>query len=57
MVEKKCISSDPSAGGKPKLGCLNCGERVCKKCWPKYDHESTQTQNRSYTIKINTKVL
>ena len=46
MVELKCIPYDLDAGGKPKLGCLNCGERVCKKCWPKYDHEPTQSQKR-----------
>ena len=25
-------------GRKPILGCLNCNERVCKVCWPTYDH-------------------
>ena len=35
------------AGGKPLLGCLNCGERVCLACWPVYDHEpSKKTTNK-----------
>ena len=49
MVEMKCIPCDPGAGGKPKLGCLNCRERVCKKCWPNYDHMPTQNQKRLFS--------
>jgi len=28
--------------GKPLKGCLNCNERICAKCWPKYDHAPTE---------------
>ena len=35
LVENK---TGIQGGGKPRLGCLNCNERVCKVCWPTYDH-------------------
>ena len=31
-------------GGKPQMGCLNCNERVCKGCWPTYDHYPTESK-------------
>ena len=48
MVQKKQNKSDP--GGIPLAGCLNCNERVCKICWPDYDHEPTQKQKRNKSI-------
>ena len=26
----------------PKMGCVNCNERVCKECWPTYDHPNSK---------------
>ena len=43
MIKTKSKVSD--AGGKPKLGCLNCNERVCKVCWADYDHEPNRKKN------------
>ena len=25
-------------GGKPRMVCLNCNDRVCKICWSTYDN-------------------
>ena len=44
MVRLKMMPGKPEHGGQPRNGCLNCNERVCKMCWPTYDHYPTKSK-------------
>ena len=35
-----------------KMGCINCNERVCKECWPKYDNPNSKQGKEMYNVVI-----